>query len=290
VIVVVGSRAFLLYYFQPTDPVPPRARLVHAHADPWEVAKNYPTDVGIVSTADNFVTALARAVEDWPDDAKARARGRSAQLMAEGERARDRTAAWAAEERKKTPLTSPGIMAAVLDHFEGPMSFVDESVTNSLGMRAVPAHEDSDSGFGLKGGALGWGVGASIGVALGFPERRIVCTLGDGSLMYCPQALYTAARQKLPILYVVMNNGGYAIIKSGTRAQKQRAYESDTYIGMDIIDPEVDFVALAHSLGLGSASAADPAQLDAALQKAVVHEGPFLIDCKLDRTIPELPF
>ena len=290
VIVVIGSRAFLLYYYQPTEPVPPDTRLVHAHPDPWEVGKNYPTDVGVVSTADNFIDALRAAVDGWPDAAKSRASQRSAELMAQGEMARDRTAAWAAEERKKTPLTSPGIMAAVLDHFDGPFSFVDESVTNSLGMRAVPAHEDSDSGFGLKGGALGWGVGASIGVALGFPERRIVCTLGDGSLMYCPQALYTAARQKLPILYLVMNNGGYAIIKSGTRAQKQRAYETDTYIGMDITDPEVDFVALAHSLGLGSASAADPGQLDAALQKAVVHEGPFLIDCKLDRTIPELPF
>jgi benzoylformate decarboxylase len=179
----------------------------------------------------------------------------------------------------------------VLHHLgDSPVSFVDESVTNSLGTRAVPALEDSDSSFGLKGGALGWGVGAAIGVALAFPDRRIVCTLGDGSLMYCPQALYTAARQKLPILYLVMNNGGYAIIKSGTRAQKQRAYETDTYIGMDITDPDVDFVSLARGLGLGSASADDPTSLDAAVKAGLEHEGPFLIDCKLERTIPDLPF
>lgn len=295
VIVVIGARAFFLYYYQPTDPVPPDAKLVHAHADPYEVAKNYRTDVGIVSTADNFVEALTAAIADWPEAARQKAASRSAQLMAEGERARERTAAWAADERTKTPLTSPGIMAAVLGHFDAdePLAFVDESVTNSLGMRAVPAHTDSDSAFGHKGGALGWGAGAAVGVALGLPERRIVCTLGDGSLMYCPQALYTAARQKLPILYLVMNNGGYAIIKAGTRAQKQRAYETDTYVGMDITAPEVDFVSLARSLGLGSAAAADPKELDAALERAVgalAAGGPFLIDCKIDRAIPDLPF
>jgi benzoylformate decarboxylase len=108
--------------------------------------------------------------------------------------------------------------------------------------------------------------------------------------MYCPQALYTAARQKLPILYIVMNNGGYAIIKSGTRAQKQRAYETDTYIGMDITNPEVDFVSLARGLGLGSAVAATPEELDTAVKASLEQDGPFLIDCKLDTSIPDLPF
>ncbi len=291
VIVVIGARAFFLYYYQPSDPVPPDAKLVHAHPDPWEIAKNYPTEVGVVSTADNFVEALTAAVADWNGEAKQTANERSAQLMAEGGGKSETTAAWASGERDKTPLNSVGIMASVVDFLDDtPVSFVDESVTNSLGTRAVPDLPDSDSAFGHKGGALGWGAGAAVGVALAFPDRRIVCTLGDGSLMYCPQALYTAARQKLPILYVVMNNGGYAIIKSGTRAQKQRAYETDTYVGMDITDPEVDFVSLARGLGLGSATAADPKELDTAVKHALAWDGPFLIDCKLAHEIPDLPF
>jgi len=291
VIVVVGARAFFLYYYQPNDPVPPEATLVHAHPDPWEIAKNYPTEVGLVATADRFIDALTIAVEDWPADAKQRASERTAAMFAEAEGRRATTEAWAAEERQKSPLTSVGIVATVVDHLgDTPVSYVDESVTNSLGVRAVPRLEDSDSSFGHKGGALGWGVGAAVGVALAFPERRIVCTLGDGAIMYCPQALYTAARQKLPILYLVMNNGGYAIIKSGTRAQKQRAYETDTYVGMDITDPDVDFVSLARGMGLGSAVAADPEALDAAVKTGLAHDGPFLIDCKLEKSIPDLPF
>jgi benzoylformate decarboxylase len=291
VIVVIGARAFFLYYYQPTDPVPPEAKLVHTHPDPWELAKNYPTEVGLVATADRFVGALAAAVADWPRAAKERAAERTTAAIAEAEGRRATTEAWAAEERQKTPLTSVGIVATVMHHLgDTPVSFVDESVTNSLGARAVPKLEDSDSAFGHKGGALGWGVGAAVGVSLGLPDRRIVCTLGDGAIMYCPQALYTAARQKLPILYLVMNNGGYAIIKSGTRAQKQRAYETDTYVGMDITDPDVDFVSLARGLGLGSAVAADPQELDTAVKAGLAQDGPFLIDCKLDRSIPDLPF
>jgi benzoylformate decarboxylase len=291
VIVLIGARALFLYYYQPTEPIPPEAVLVHAHPDPWEIGKNYPTEVGVVTTADRFVDALWDAVAEWPDEAKTRASDRSAALRAEGEGKSETTAAWASEERRKTPLTSVGIMACVLEHLgDTPVSYVDESVTNSLGTRAVPDLADSDSAFGHKGGALGWGVGAAIGVGLAFPERRIVCTLGDGAIMYCPQAMYTAARQKLPILYLVMNNGGYAIIKSGTRAQKQRAYETDTYVGMDITNPEVDFVSLARGLGLGSAVAATPDELDAAVKGSLEHDGPFLIDCKLDKAIPDLPF
>jgi benzoylformate decarboxylase len=291
VIVLVGARALFLYYYQPTDPIPPEAALVHAHPDPWELGKNYPTEVGIVSTSDRFVDALSAAVGDWSSDAKARAAERSEKLVAEGQGKDGTTAAWAADERQKTPLTSVGIMASVLEHIgETPASYVDESVTNSLGTRAVPDLADSDSAFGHKGGALGWGVGAAVGVALAFPDRRIVCTLGDGAIMYCPQALYTAARHKLPILYLVMNNGGYAIIKSGTRAQKQRAYETDTYVGMDITNPEIDFVSLARGLGLGSAVASTPREVDSAVKSALEHDGPFLIDCKLENAIPDLPF
>ena len=290
VIVVIGARVFYMYYYQGTDPVPPGATLIHAHPDPWEVGKTYPTEVGVIASADNFIESLQAAVDAWPGDACDRARERFERLAAEGASARPNTALWAAAEKEKTPLTATGIVAAIVEKLGADVTFVDESVTSSIAPKAVPELADSDSIFGNKAGGLGWGVGAAVGVSLGLPGRRIVCTLGDGSLMYCPQAMYTAARQSLPILFVVMNNAGYAIIKSGTRAQKGRAFETDTYLGMDIVGPEIDFVSLARGLGLGAASAATPAELQSALTHAVAHDGPFLIDCKLDRAIPDLPF
>jgi benzoylformate decarboxylase len=289
VIVVIGARVFYMYYYQAQDPIPAEATLVHVHPDPWEVGKTYPTEVGIISSADNFIEALTTAVGSWPGDVAERARERRVRLESEGADARPNTELWGASEKDKTPLTAAGIVASIVEVFDD-ATFVDESVTSSIAPKAIPELKDSDSIFGNKAGGLGWGVGAAVGVSLGLPGRRIVCTLGDGSLMYCPQAMYTAARQKLPILYVVMNNAGYAIIKSGTRAQKGRAYETDTYLGMDLVGPEIDFVSLAHGLGLGAASASNPDELRNALRRALTHDGPFLLDCKLDRTIPDLPF
>lgn len=291
VVVVIGARAFYMYYFQPNDPVPPEATLVHVHPDPYEVGKTYRTEVGVVATADRFIAALRRAVGDWPSGAAAAAAERRAALEAEGEQARSATDAWAASETDKTPPTAAGAVATILEVAgDAPITFVDESVTSSIAPKAIPELPDSDAIFGNKAGGLGWGVGASIGVALGFPDRRIVATLGDGSLMYCPQAMYTAARHKLPILYVIMNNRGYAIIKSGTRAQKQRAYETDTYIGMDITGPELDLPSLARGLGLGAASASGPDELRAGVEHALAHDGPFLLDVRLEPSIPDLPF
>ncbi len=291
VVLVLGARAFFLYYYQPVDPLPPEAKLIHVHPDPWEVGKNYPTEVGAVATADRFTAALLAAVDGWTEQTASRAASQRAKLEADGAGARPGTIAWGEAEREKTPLTPPGILSTVVELLgDTPLSVVDESVTSSLASRSIPALEDADSFFGHKGGALGWGAGAAVGVALAQPGRRVVCTLGDGSLMYCPQALYTAARRRLPILYLVMNNGGYQIIKSGTRAAKQRAYETDTYVGMDITDPEVDFVSLAHGMGLGAATASDPAELRAAVTAALTHEGPYLVECVLERSIPDLPF
>lgn len=291
VVLVLGARAFFLYYYQPIDPVPPEATLIHVHPDGWEVGKNYPTEVGMIATADRFVAALHEAVRDWPEAAKTMAAERTAALEAQGEAARQGTIAWGMGDRDRTPLTAPGIMSVAAEQAgDGTLVLVDESVTSSFATRQIPALPDSDAFFGHKGGALGWGAGAAVGVALAYPGRRVVCTLGDGALMYCPQAIYSAARMKLPILYLVMNNGGYAIIKSGTRAQKQRAYETGTYIGMDITDPEVDFVSLARGLGADGARAEGPDELRSAVRKGLEASGPFLIDCVLDRAIPDLPF
>ena len=65
----------------------------------------------------------------------------------------------------------------------------------------------------LASGGIGWGVPAAVGVALAQAPRPVCCFSGDGSAMYSIQALWTAAHLKLPITYVIANNGGYRIIK-----------------------------------------------------------------------------
>ena len=124
-------------------------------------------------------------------------------------------------------------------------------------------------------GGIGWGISAAVGIQLAQPERRVVAILGDGSAMYSIQALWSAANQKLPVIFVICNNGGYRIIK-----QRLKAFHgSDHFIGMDFKEPAVNFTDLARSMGLQAERVDDPARVRGALDEALANRsGPNLIE------------
>ena len=134
---------------------------------------------------------------------------------------------------------------------------VDEGLTSSRQMTALRPHRDRYGYHALASGGIGWGLPASVGVSMANPDRPVVCFSGDGSAMYSIQALWTAAHHKLPLTVVIVNNGGYRIIK-----QRLLAFHGDDhYVGMDFADPPVDFAGLAKSLGLEAMRISDPGEL-----------------------------
>jgi benzoylformate decarboxylase len=99
--------------------------------------------------------------------------------------------------------------------------------------------------------------------------------------MYSIQALWTAANHKLPLTFVIVNNGGYRIIK-----QRLLAFHGDDhYVGMDFIDPPVDFAGLAKSLGLESIRITDPGQLKSTLSSAFSRPGAKLIEVVVNNSV-----
>ena len=93
--------------------------------------------------------------------------------------------------------------------------------------------------------------------------------------MYSIQALWSAANQKLPMTYVIVNNGGYRIIKQRLLS----FHQNDQFVGMDFKDPEVNFADLAKSMGVESERVSDPANLRAALDRALANKsGPNLVE------------
>jgi len=119
---------------------------------------------------------------------------------------------------------------------------------------------------------------AAVGVQLAQPDRKVVALLGDGSAMYSIQALWTAAHHKLPMTFVVFNNGGYRIIK-----QRLKSFHgNDHFIGMDFADPKIDFTALAKSLGMPAEHITEPSAVGPALRRAFSTPGPKLLDVVVD--------
>jgi benzoylformate decarboxylase len=284
-VLVLGARAFYLYYFQPVRVLPEGSKLMHVHPDGWELGKNYPTEVSCIATADRFLQSLEEEWKQLPGELRERASGRASELKARVP-SREATESRGASGDRLRPSE---VVAAAAEVAGDELTIVDESVSATTAVRHVPPLVDEDSFFGHMGGALGWGSGAALGVALGLPNRKVVAVLGDGSLLYSPQAVWTAARYRIPVLFLILNNAGYAIIKAGTRALKGRAAEEGRYIGMDLIDPEIGFTSLAEAFGVPGERVATRESLVAALEKAFSSGGPYLIDVIVDRTIPELP-
>jgi benzoylformate decarboxylase len=134
------------------------------------------------------------------------------------------------------------------------------------------------------GGSLGYGIGAAIGTQLGAPDRPVVCSLGDGAVMYSASGFWTMARYSLPILTIVWNNVNYQTVRTnfatfGGEMAKQNKYP-EVFLG----DPEIDFVMLAKSQGIDGMQVREPQALEAALRRGaeVIAGGePYLLDVRL---------
>jgi len=141
---------------------------------------------------------------------------------------------------------------------------------------------DPKSFFGLRGGGIGWGLPAALGVKLALPERPVLALVGDGSAMYTIQGLWTAAHEGIAAVYVILNNASYRILKQRTRALKGFSAADDRYVAMDLDRPPIDFVGLARALGVPGERVDKTGDVAAALGRALASGGPYLLDARLD--------
>jgi benzoylformate decarboxylase len=119
---------------------------------------------------------------------------------------------------------------------------------------------------------------AALGASLGAGREPVVCVVGDGSAMYSPQALWTAAAEQLPVVFCVVNNRQYLILKNALRQRSGPTVANDRFVGMDIADPPVDFVALASSMGVASTFVEKANDVGDAVRAALEGGRPHLIE------------
>src|SRR4029079_11145971 len=137
--------------------------------------------------------------------------------------------------------------------------------------------------FATGSGGIGWGVPGAVGVALGDRERgvkrHIVATIGDGSFQYSIQSIWTAAQHKLPIVFVVLRNGAYAVLKSFALLEK-----TPNVPALDL--PGLDIASLATGFGCRTANVTTTDELASEFNEALQADGPTVI---VVPTKPELP-
>src|SRR5256886_7002559 len=159
---------------------------------------------------------------------------------------------------------------------------VDEAISSSAGIRNFFRCADARSFSSLRGGGIGWGLPAALGVKLALPRRPVVALVGDGSAMYTNQALWTAAHESLAVVYVIFNNASYRILKQRTRALKGFSAEDDRYVAMDLDRPLIDFIGMARALGVSGERVEKAADVGGALGRGLASRGPDLLVPRVD--------
>jgi len=286
VALVAGAVMFPPFFYNPVGAVPPGIDIIQIDPDPYQIAKTYAVTLGLRGDVGATVRALLAEVRAQVDSKRQAA---LAERVAEYGSAREGAIAGmkaaVESQMQMNPVSSFAACAAIADAFDGPTSVVDESVTATAAVRAALRQRDPDSYFFFKGGGLGWGIPASAGVQLAQPDRNVVAIVGDGATCYVPQSLWTLAHHDLPVTVVVLNNGGYFILKSQLLGMNQKAVKFDKWPGMDIADPSVDFMALAHAFGVPSERVEKGSEITSAVRKAMGSGGPFLLEVPIDGTV-----
>jgi benzoylformate decarboxylase len=213
----VGADLLTMSLPSDLDPMPEELAIVHLDVDPWELGKNYPTRVAILGDPKATLPDLAAALEArLTAEQRSRARQHLEAARAAKARHREELAARARADALRVPISPLALMHAIAEALPAQAVVVDESISSGAGLRMFLRSEDPRSFFGLRGGGIGWGLPAAIGVKLALPDRPVVGLIGDGSALYTCQALWTAAHEKVPAVFVILNNSPTGSSSSGS--------------------------------------------------------------------------
>ncbi len=177
-------------------------------------------------------------------------------------------------------MITPFVAAREAARAIGPdIHIVDEAVATALHLRGFLNSQSSTQYSFLRGGALGWGMPAAVGCSLGLGRQPVVSLVGDGAALYSPQAMWTAAHERLPVTFVIMNNREYNILKTFMKGQETYlSTRSNRFIAMDIVEPAIDYVAMAQSMGLPARRVERAADLAPAIEAGIASGGANLVE------------
>src|SRR5580704_14682405 len=264
VVFVVGMDVLRLYvYFEPARVIPDHIRLIHMDQNPWELGKNYSTEVSIFGNPKPGLAELTAVLRELMTPAQREAATKRGRERGEAHRKmREQLQAKAAEEWKHRPMTPLATMSALAKVFPKDGAVIEEAVTTTgTSLERLGAIHDPTGYFAHRGWALGWGLGCSIGVKLAWPNRPVLAVLGEGASLYGIQGLWTAAKYKIPVTFVICNNAQYQILKVGAQGMSLPRASEGRFEGMDLSGPEVDMVNLARSFGVEAHRIEDPDEL-----------------------------
>ena len=280
VLVLAGTSTNTTLTAHERDLVSEDTTCVHLGDDAWQLGKNQPADAAVLGDPGLVMAELAERVGDRIDEGTVQRRLENVDVFKQ--MAAQQVEEMGEDGKPDDPRASKVELVDAMEAVAGDAYVVDEGVTSKYAMLTrwdfTPEQYVSN-----KGGGLGYGLPAAVGAAMAEADREdrqprdVVGFVGDGSYLYYPQTMYSAARHDVDLTAVIPDNRNYRILKDNTLDIFGGDEDDHEFVGMDF-DPPVDLPANAQSHGAEGRLVERPDEIKDALAEALESDGPVVLD------------
>jgi len=245
-VLMIGGVQLEEVWYDNCEPFPDDARRIQIECTRAELAVNHRIDLGLYGDLAETLALAVAAIKAW--DASPMAPARALHELANA-------------------LPANSIV-------------VDESITASVELARVFSFKQPGDYIGGRGGGIGQGIAGAIGVQVAQPDRTVIALTGDGSAMYSITALWSASHHNLPILFVVLSNREYRVLKHNMDIYRARfnTNSNKPYPNMDLTNPMLGFVEVAKGFGMQAEQITDAAAISERVSALLATNKPALLD------------
>lgn len=276
---ILGGKSLITILYSEAESIPQDCVVYQLSSDMNELGRTYPTRLSLMGDIKISLEQLLPKLERIVWRKKEIYQKHLNKAKSESEKNQQQLEAYFASEFAH-PVISPLVAAhEVLRGIPPGVTIVDEAIATTNYIRKFISDRQYQRYYFMRGGGLGWGMPAAVGHSLGLGREPVVCLVGDGAAMYSPQALWTAAHEDLPVTFIVMNNFEYNVLKNFMK--NQPSYSSvamGKFIGMDLVNPCIDFQSLAASMGISACRVAKAEDIAAAVSIGIASGKTNLIE------------
>ena len=285
VVLAVGANVFNSFLYIDRPFLGPSTKLVHLDSNAAQVERIYSTEVGILADPGAGLEELTDALDqDMSASAKEAAATRTAAFAEERRQADETYRRQLDASRGQQPMAVDRMMHELAQAAPPDTIVADESITSRPSVMKAFTFDQPGSLYVLRGGALGWAMPGSLGVQLANPDRPVLAIVGDGSSLYTVQALWTAARYNIPVVYAICNNRSYQILKVNMDIYLRRMLDDQDrkseFVGMDFANP-LNLAGIAQAMGVAGKTITDPDEIGPSVRQAFDSGKPAVLDISI---------
>jgi len=279
-VLLLGGPFFEEVWYAPGSPFPPGCKMLQVEASPQRLAYNFSVDAGVLGDIWATLDSLHSLIPEPVAGADQRLKALEAQKTADDAAQKARVEkAWS-----RTPTSMARCMAEIKAGAPADVVVVDETITANLDLFKTFTFNGPGDYYSGRGGGIGQGMAGALGVAVADPKRPVLCLSGDGSSMYAIQSLWTAAHHELPIVFVILANREYRVLKHNIDAYRARfdVKSNKPYMHMDLSGPAMGFVDMAKGMGVAGTHVTKADDIKASVAAAFKSGKPHLIEIEIE--------